>query len=53
MSQTSNLDMKAIAFISTAAIGGLLIGTFLIAPMIAKHKAKKMDKQKAMAAKKG
>lgn len=44
--------MQAIAYVSAAGIAGVLLGAFLIAPMIGKYKAKKMEKQKAVAAKK-
>jgi len=51
MSQKSNVNLQAIAYISAAGVAGVLLGTLLIAPMISKYKAKKM-KQKAVTAKK-
>ncbi len=52
MAHESNIDMKAIAFIAGAGIAGILLGTFLVAPMMAKTKAKKIEKTKAVEAKK-
>ncbi len=54
MAQESNIDIKAIAFIAGAGIAGILLGTFLVAPMMAKAKAKKLEKEttKAVTAKK-
>lgn len=49
MAQESNIDMKAIAFIAGAGIAGILLGTFLVAPMMAKAKAKKLEKEKTKA----
>ncbi|MFC4635692.1 hypothetical protein ACFO3O_17405 [Dokdonia ponticola] len=49
MAQESNIDIKAIAYIAGAGIAGVLLGTFLIAPMMAKTKAKKLEKEKQQA----
>ncbi|MFC4633514.1 hypothetical protein ACFO3O_06325 [Dokdonia ponticola] len=49
MAHESNIDMKAIAFIAGAGIAGVLLGTFLVAPMIAKAKANKLEKEKTKA----
>lgn len=48
--QKTDIAWKPILYCGGIAITGILVGTFIVAPIIEKQKAKKLAKQKAAAA---